>query len=86
VPVDLELFKGVVGSFLAGVAEQKLLIGDPDEVAGQLEVIRGHDGEVEPSLLVNFGNLPVLQAVRTVELFARHVMPRFRDPLHLERS
>ncbi len=65
-------------TFEAGVAEQKLLVGDPGEVAGQLEVIREHYGDIEPSLLVNFGNMPNA-AVRTVELFARHVMPRF-DP------
>jgi hypothetical protein len=45
--------------------------------AGQLEVIRGHYGDIEPSLLVSFGNMPVAESVRTVELFARHVMPRF---------
>jgi alkanesulfonate monooxygenase SsuD/methylene tetrahydromethanopterin reductase-like flavin-dependent oxidoreductase (luciferase family) len=64
-------------SFEAGVADQKLLVGDPDEVAAQLEVIRGHYGDVEPSLLVNFGDMPKAEAVRTTELFATHVMPRF---------
>jgi len=70
------------GSFEAGVAEQKLLVGDPEEVAGQLELIRGHYGDVEPSLLVNFGNMPIAESVRTVELFARHVMPRFDAASH----
>jgi len=65
------------GTFADGVAEQKLLIGGPDQVAAQIEAIRGHHGNVEPSLQVNFGNMPMAEARRTVELFARHVMPRF---------
>ncbi len=65
------------GTFADGMAEQKLLIGDPDEVAAQIEAIRGYHGNVEPSLQVNFGNMPMAEARRTVDLFARHVMPHF---------
>jgi len=59
------------------LAETKAFIGDPDEVAAQVKLIRGYYGEVEPSLQLNFGNMPHASARRSLELFAKHVMPHF---------
>jgi alkanesulfonate monooxygenase SsuD/methylene tetrahydromethanopterin reductase-like flavin-dependent oxidoreductase (luciferase family) len=50
-------------------------VGTPDEVLGQVERMRGLFGEHEPSLQVTFGGISDAEALRTVELVARHVMP-----------
>ena len=60
------------------LAETRALIGDPDHVTKQLEWVRKTFGEVSPSLQINFGMMEKAKARRTLELFARHVMPRFR--------
>ena len=65
------------------LAETRAFIGDPDEVAGQIELIRGYYGEVEPSLQVTFGNMPERCARRSLDLFARFVMPRFQASVRL---
>jgi alkanesulfonate monooxygenase SsuD/methylene tetrahydromethanopterin reductase-like flavin-dependent oxidoreductase (luciferase family) len=59
------------------LAETKAFVGAPDEVAAQVELIRGYYGEVEPSFQVSFGNMPHQAALRSVNLFAQHVLPRF---------
>jgi alkanesulfonate monooxygenase SsuD/methylene tetrahydromethanopterin reductase-like flavin-dependent oxidoreductase (luciferase family) len=58
--------------------ETRALIGDPDDVARQLTYVRDTFGEVYPTFQVNFGMLDKRRALRTIELFARHVMPTFR--------
>jgi alkanesulfonate monooxygenase SsuD/methylene tetrahydromethanopterin reductase-like flavin-dependent oxidoreductase (luciferase family) len=58
--------------------ERRAIIGDPDDVAEQLSYVRGTFGEVYPSFQVNFGMMEKTRARRSIELFARHVMPRFR--------
>jgi hypothetical protein len=40
--------------------------------------IRDTFGEVYPSFQTNFGMMEKARARRSIELFARHVMPRFR--------
>jgi alkanesulfonate monooxygenase SsuD/methylene tetrahydromethanopterin reductase-like flavin-dependent oxidoreductase (luciferase family) len=60
------------------LAETRALIGDPDDVARQLEYIRQTFGEVYPTFQVNFGMMEKGLARRSLELFARHVMPHFR--------
>jgi alkanesulfonate monooxygenase SsuD/methylene tetrahydromethanopterin reductase-like flavin-dependent oxidoreductase (luciferase family) len=67
------------GTYEAAMEATKFFIGTPDQVARQIEEIRGHYGNVEPSLQVNFGNMPQREAIRTVEMFARDVMPAFRE-------
>jgi natural product biosynthesis luciferase-like monooxygenase protein len=57
--------------------ETRALIGDPDDVRRQLAYVRETFGEVYPSFQVNFGMLPKTRALRTLELFASHVMPAF---------
>jgi alkanesulfonate monooxygenase SsuD/methylene tetrahydromethanopterin reductase-like flavin-dependent oxidoreductase (luciferase family) len=58
--------------------ETRAIIGDPDDVAEQLGYIRATFGEVYPTLQINFGMMEKATARRSIELFARHVMPHFR--------
>jgi len=61
-------------SMLAG---HQALIGTPDEVIEQIAYQVDAFGEIEPSMQVNFGGIGEDEAARTLELFAKHVMPRF---------
>jgi natural product biosynthesis luciferase-like monooxygenase protein len=54
-------------------------VGSPAEVIEQVRFARETFGEVEPSMQVNFGGISTQEATRTLELFAREVMPAFRD-------
>jgi alkanesulfonate monooxygenase SsuD/methylene tetrahydromethanopterin reductase-like flavin-dependent oxidoreductase (luciferase family) len=53
------------------------LVGTPEEAADQLRVHHDHLGEHEPALQINFGGIPEQEALRTLELFAARVMPKF---------
>ncbi len=57
------------------------LVGTPGDVAEQLAYLRQVLGEFEPSLQVNFGGMSDDEAMRTVELFAKDVAPRFAAPI-----
>jgi alkanesulfonate monooxygenase SsuD/methylene tetrahydromethanopterin reductase-like flavin-dependent oxidoreductase (luciferase family) len=59
------------------IASHTALVGTPDEVIEQIEFNRDLIGEHEPSMQINFGGIKEREASRTLELFARHVMPRF---------
>jgi len=61
-------------SMLAG---HQALIGTPDEVIEQIAYQVDAFGEIEPSMQINFGGIGEDEAARTLELFAKHVMPRF---------
>jgi len=52
-------------------------VGTPDEVIPQVRRMRDLFGEHEPSLQVTFGGISDAAALRTLDLFARHVMPAF---------
>jgi alkanesulfonate monooxygenase SsuD/methylene tetrahydromethanopterin reductase-like flavin-dependent oxidoreductase (luciferase family) len=54
------------------------LVGTPDEVIEQIEFNRDLIGDHEPSMQINFGGIKEREAFRTMELFAAHVMPRFK--------
>jgi hypothetical protein len=54
-------------------------VGTPAEVIEQVRFTREVFGEVEPSMQINFGGISTDVAMRTLELFAREVMPAFRD-------
>jgi natural product biosynthesis luciferase-like monooxygenase protein len=60
------------------LGETRAIIGDPEDVAEQLTYIRDTFGEVYPSFQINFGMMDKARARRSIELFAQHVMPRFR--------
>ncbi|HEY8693101.1 MAG TPA: hypothetical protein VIR57_10210 [Chloroflexota bacterium] len=53
-------------------------MGTPDEVVTQVARMRELFGEHEPSMQVTFGGITDAEALRTVELIARGVMPAFR--------
>ena len=57
------------------------LVGTADEVIEQIEFNRDLIGEHEPSMQINFGGIKEREAFRTLELFAKHVMPRFQTPV-----
>lgn len=59
----------------------KVLIGSPKEVAAQVAYIWSLYGEFEPSLQVNFGAIPYDRALRSLELFARQVVPTVKVPI-----
>lgn len=68
--------------FDRALADHKVLAGTPDEVAAQIETIRGWYGDdLCLSLQFNPGHLPFERAERAVELFAREVAPAFTDGL-----
>ncbi|HZU05279.1 MAG TPA: LLM class flavin-dependent oxidoreductase [Chloroflexota bacterium] len=58
---------------------QVAFVGTPAEVVEQVRFVRATFGEVEPSMQINFGGIPLAEARRTLELFAREVMPVFAD-------
>ncbi len=53
-------------------------VGTPDDVVEHINYLRGLFGEMEPSMQVTFGNISEAEAMRTIELFAKHVMPHFK--------
>lgn len=57
--------------------DNKVLVGTPDEVTRRLETIRSWFGEITISLQVISGGMPFEESVRSMELFAEHVLPRF---------
>jgi alkanesulfonate monooxygenase SsuD/methylene tetrahydromethanopterin reductase-like flavin-dependent oxidoreductase (luciferase family) len=65
-------------TFASQIEQGSALIGDPETVAKQLQAFIDRTGEFEvASLQVNFSDLPFEPARRSMELFAREVMPRF---------
>jgi alkanesulfonate monooxygenase SsuD/methylene tetrahydromethanopterin reductase-like flavin-dependent oxidoreductase (luciferase family) len=60
------------------LAETRAIIGDPGDAARQIQYVRDTFGEVHASFQINFGVMEEPRARRSIELFARDVMPRFR--------
>jgi len=68
---------------IAGTTIESMLEGPPgahrrargsvEQLAYQVEVF----GEIEPSLQINFGGIGEAEALRTLELLADRVMPKF---------
>lgn len=65
--------------FAGALADNRLLVGTPDQVTGQLRAIRDWFGDVTISLQVITGNPSYEDAVRTVRLFGEQVAPHFAD-------
>jgi natural product biosynthesis luciferase-like monooxygenase protein len=59
------------------IAKGYAFVGTPDEVVEQVRSMRELFGEHEPSLQVTYGGVSDAEAFRTLDLFARHVMPAF---------
>ena len=65
-------------SFESNVANGAALVGTPRQIVEQLEAFRAGAGDFEiASLQVNFNTISYDDARRSMELFAREVMPRF---------
>ena len=59
------------------LVRETVAFGSPDTVAERIEQLRAL-GVGEVLCWMNFGGLPQHQVRRSMELFAREVMPRFR--------
>ena len=61
--------------------ETRAFIGSPDTVERQIRFILEQFGDdIEPSLSMLYGNMPLETAERSLRLFAEQVMPRFQQP------
>jgi alkanesulfonate monooxygenase SsuD/methylene tetrahydromethanopterin reductase-like flavin-dependent oxidoreductase (luciferase family) len=60
-----------------GLVAETLAFGSPDTVARHIEVMQ-EMGVGQVLCWMNFGGLPQDRIRRSMELFAREVMPRFR--------
>lgn len=65
------------GDFDKSLAEDKVMVGTPDEVAARLRRVRDWYGDVTISLQVISGNMPYEESASTMRLFAAEVLPRF---------
>jgi len=77
-------YERLVGAISAQTPEGNIekryaFVGTPDEVVEQVRYMRELFGEHEPSLQVTFGEVTDSEALRTLDLFARHIMPAFAD-------
>jgi alkanesulfonate monooxygenase SsuD/methylene tetrahydromethanopterin reductase-like flavin-dependent oxidoreductase (luciferase family) len=59
------------------IEKRYAFVGTPDEVIEQIKYMRELFGEHEPSLQVTYGGVTDAEAFRTLDLFARHIMPAF---------
>jgi natural product biosynthesis luciferase-like monooxygenase protein len=64
----------------SNIEGRSVFVGTPDDVVDHVKYVVELFGEVEPSMQVTFGAITDAEALRTIELFAAHVMPRFPDP------
>jgi len=58
-------------------------VGSPDDIVEHVRYLQELYGEIEPSMQVTFGNITTQEALRTVELFAKHVMPHFQESIEV---
>lgn len=65
--------------FDRSLAENKVLVGTPDEVTERLQTIREWYGDIAISLQVISGNPTHEESARSMRLFAEQVIPHFRD-------
>jgi alkanesulfonate monooxygenase SsuD/methylene tetrahydromethanopterin reductase-like flavin-dependent oxidoreductase (luciferase family) len=71
-------------TFERGLAETRVFIGSPDSVERQMRHILELFGDIEPSLSMLYGNMPLEMAERSLRLFATEVMPRFGQALGIQ--
>jgi alkanesulfonate monooxygenase SsuD/methylene tetrahydromethanopterin reductase-like flavin-dependent oxidoreductase (luciferase family) len=60
------------------LAQEIAFIGTPAQVVGQIRKLREQAPITELAILTNFGGIEHWKAIKTQELFAKHVMPAFR--------
>jgi natural product biosynthesis luciferase-like monooxygenase protein len=61
------------------LAEGRALIGDPSAVCDQMQQLQQMFGPVQPEMQVMFGDMELIKARRSVELFGREVLPAVAD-------
>ena len=62
------------------IVEQEIgFIGTPDKIISQVKALQAKGGIGELAIVSNFGGLEHWKSLKTQELFARHVMPAFRE-------
>jgi alkanesulfonate monooxygenase SsuD/methylene tetrahydromethanopterin reductase-like flavin-dependent oxidoreductase (luciferase family) len=62
------------------ILEQEIgFIGTPEQVIDQIRRLRGQAPITELAIVSNFGGLEHWKVIKTQELFARYVMPAFRE-------
>ncbi len=62
------------------IVEQEIaFIGTPEKVIGQIRALQQKGGIGELAIVSNFGGLEHWKSIKTQELFARRVMPAFRQ-------
>lgn len=62
------------------IVEQEIgFIGAPDKVIRQVRTLMGKGGIGELAIVSNFGGLEHWKAIKTQHMFAKHVMPAFRQ-------
>jgi alkanesulfonate monooxygenase SsuD/methylene tetrahydromethanopterin reductase-like flavin-dependent oxidoreductase (luciferase family) len=80
---DYPGYDKMVASILATTPEKIIaqggaFVGAPDDVVRQVEAcMKSFHGPIEPSMQVNFGGSKEAEALRTIELLAAKVFPRF---------
>lgn len=63
--------------------ETRAFVGSPATVERQIRYVLDTFGDVEPSLQVLYGNMPVELTLRSLQLFTDEVVPRFRSSSRL---
>jgi alkanesulfonate monooxygenase SsuD/methylene tetrahydromethanopterin reductase-like flavin-dependent oxidoreductase (luciferase family) len=61
------------------IALGQLFCGDPDSVTAQLQRLRTEVGAGVVNLIFQIGSLPTAATTRSIQLFAKEVLPRIRD-------
>ncbi len=54
-------------------------IGTPEKVIGQIRELQAKGGIGELAIVSNFGGLEHWKSIKTQHMFAKHVMPAFRN-------
>ena len=67
-------------------SERPTVIGDPDEVIRRIENLNRTLGVDEFVSFVNFGGMEHQRTLKSMELFAKYVMPHFRNAAGLSRG
>jgi natural product biosynthesis luciferase-like monooxygenase protein len=58
--------------------DDSIAFGDPDKCASRIRYLQQELGMTYFKILINFGGMPHHRVVRSLELFAKHVMPQFK--------
>ena len=61
------------------IVDQEIgFIGTPEKIISQVKALEAKGGIAELAIVSNFGGLEHWKSIKTQELFAKHVIPKFR--------